>query len=322
MSVTESLPELLSRFKSRRSGLTRREIERVLDCSASTARRYIERLRELGNEIVRDGDRYRLDGEARVELPGVVFRPEELAALLGLEHWLESLGSGILKGKLDPVRTRLEEMLRAAGVSPGDWKDRIRLLPMHFRRADPDTLVAVTAAVLGRRKLEVEYRGFRDRELRVRRVSPQTLVRYRDGWSLDAWCHSRRGLRQFVLGRMRNVRILDETAKEVPREKLTAHFAESYGIFAGRARGRAVLEFEGDAARIVREETWHPAQRTRDLPEGRFRLEFPCGDVRELARDVMRFADEVTVVSPPALREAVAGMVRRANGRLDGTLRD
>ena len=122
------------------------------------------------------------------------------------------------------------------------------------------------------------------------------------------------------MSRMRNVRFLSAPAHDVPREKLDSHFAEAYGIFGGRARGKAVLVFEGEAARIVAEERWHPKQTLRHLGNGRVELAFPCGDVRELARDVMRFADEVTVIGPRALREAVAARVQRAGDRAAGRL--
>lgn len=322
MSITSDLYELLSRLRSRRAGMARRDIERFLDCSPSTARRHIERLRTLGHDITWDGERYRLDDGARIELPGVAFRSEELAALLGLVHWMETAGAAVLKEKLDPLRARLERELEAKGLSAGQWRERVRLLPMHFRSVDPDVLVATADAVLRRRRLILEHRSADGQDFRTRRLSPQRLVHYRHNWYVDAWDHEDRALRCFGLSRVRRAEVAEVAAREVPRERLDAHFAGSYGIFGGRARGRAVLEFEGKAARIVREEVWHPAQKARDLPNGRFRLEFPCNDVRELTRDVMRFADEVTVVSPPALREAVAGMVRRANGRLDGTLRD
>ena len=52
------------------------------------------------------------------------------------------------------------------------------------------------------------------------------------------------------------------------------------------------------------------------MPDGKLRLEFPCGDVRELTRDVLRFADEVTVEAPSELREAVAAQLKKAMKRV------
>lgn len=316
MSVTADLQHLLSSLKSRKSGLTRKDVERLLDCSAETARRALKRLRDDHRyPIVHEKGRYRLDGDVKIELPGVAFRPEELAALLGLVQWMESSGAAVFKPKLEPLRERLEKDLRAKGIDPGDWGDRIRLLPQHFRIVDPEVLVGAVDAVLRRKRVILEYKGTKDASHRERKVSPQRIVQYRHNWYLDVYEHSSRTLRCFALSRMRNLRPSALPAYDVSREELETHFAEAYGIFGGRARGRAVLLFEGEAARIVAEERWHPKQRLSSLKDGKVRLEFPCGDVRELARDVMRFADEVTVVGPPVLRTAVAGMVQRAGDK-------
>ncbi len=244
------------------------------------------------------------------------FRADQMAALLGLAHWLESLGSGVLTPHLAPVKAALHERLQAHDIDPALWEGRVKLLPMQSRHLDPEVLIDAARAVLSRKRVSFHYKGAGETTFRLRTVSPQRLVRYRDNWSLDAWCHQRCAFRQFVLSRLKDLVVSDREAKVFSDAVLDAHFADAYGIFAGPARLRARLVFEGAAARIVSEERWHPRQRLSHLKDGRVRLEFPCADVRELARDVMRFADEVRVEGPPVLQEAVAAMVRRAGERL------
>lgn len=320
MSVTENLDDLVSLLKKRPRGVTRRDLEARWNCSSETARRMLARARdERGVAYVPADVRrgiYRLDPAANIEAPAMFFRPDQLAALLGLAHWLESLGSGVLTGQLAPVKSSLHERLRAHDIDPALWEGRVRLLPMQSRQVDPEVLLEAARAVLLRKRIGFRYKGSGEASFRDRTASPQRLVRYRDNWSLDAWCHQRRAFRQFALSRMKNLVVTDTAAKTFSDPELDAHFAEAYGLFAGPARRRAQLVFEGDAARIMSEERWHPQQSVSHLKNGRIRLEFPCGDVRELARDVMRFADEVTVEGPPILRKAVAGMVRHAGERL------
>jgi proteasome accessory factor C len=282
------------------------------ECSALTVHRTIAHAREKGFSISPRKGCYQLEVDESIEIPGFRFAPEELAALLGLSHWLEVLGSGVLKERLGPIHTRLEAMLQKRNLDPAEWKERIRLLPMHFRPVDPDVLLGASRAVLQGKAVGFEYKGVRDSKFRLRKVSPQTLVRYRDNWYVDAWDGDESKLRSFALSRMRGFYLLQEAAQQIPRPRLDAHFAEAYGIFAGRARRTAKMVFSGEAARFIAEEHWHPNQRMSFLNGGRLRLEFPCGDVRELARDVMRYADEVEVIGPEELREAVAAMVRRA----------
>lgn len=320
MSVTENLDDLVALLRKRPRGVTRRDLQTRWQCSPETARRMLARAREERGvayvaEDVRRGV-YRLDPSANIEAPFLFFRADQLAALLGLAHWLEALGSGVLTSQLAPVKASLHERLRAHDIDPALWEGRVRLLPMQTRHVDPEVLVDAARAVLLRKRVAFQYKGARETSFQPRIACPQRLVRYRDNWSLDAWCHQRRDFRQFALSRLKDLVVTDTAAKTFSDPELDAHFAEAYGLFAGPARRRAQLVFEGDAARIVSEERWHPRQRMSRLKDGRVRLEFPFSDVRELARDVMRFADEVTVEGPPMLRKAVTGMVQRAGARL------
>jgi predicted DNA-binding transcriptional regulator YafY len=311
MTVDDRIAELVTLLKSNRR-VTRRDLQIRWECVPITVHRTIARARKKGYRIEARQGCYHLLKESSVEVPNLVLGAGELAALLGLTHWLEILGSGVLKSQLAPIRARLESDLEKQGLELAGWKERIRLLPMHYRRVNPDLLHCAAQATLQRKKVEFEFKGTRDAKFRLRQVSPQTLVRYRDNWYLDARDHASSSLRCFALSRMRNLRILRDSAQEIPRRELDGHFAKSYGIFAGRPRRYATLIFSGEAARFVSEEQWHPDQRLTLLADGRWSLKFPCGDIRELARDVMRYADEVVVAGPEDLRLAVDKMVHRA----------
>ncbi len=269
----------------------------------------------MGIPVRYDGRHYRLEEGKAIELPGFWLRTDELAALLGLSHWLDILASGVLAEHLAPIHTRMEEILQARGINPSIWKERIRLLPMHHRPHNPDILMAASHAVLLRKRTCFLYSGVKDTGSRKRDVSPQTLVRYRDNWYLDGFDHVTGKLRAFALSRMHDFEVQQKPAREISRTDLDGHFADAYGIFSGRGKRKAILVFEGLAAKLAGEERWHPKQKTRILPGGGFQLEFPCGNVLELARDVMRYANEVTVVEPEDLRLEVEAMVRKASER-------
>jgi predicted DNA-binding transcriptional regulator YafY len=312
MSVDHRISGLVSLLRAGRR-FTRKDLQSKWGCSPLTVHRTLARAREKGFRIELKKGFYRLLEDSAIELPGLALGAEELAALLGLSHWLDVLGAGILKPRLAAIQSRLEKELNRLNLDLDAWKERVRLLPMHFRPVDPDILVGVSQATLLRKQAEFEYKGVRDRAYRMRQVSPQTLVRYRDNWYLDAWDHGNSDLRSFAISRMRRFRALTEPALDLRRADLDAYFGKSYGIFAGRPRRTARLLFSGKTARFISEERWHPDQRMSALPNGQVRLEFPCQDVRELARDVMRYADEVTVLGPVMLRKMVQEGIRTAS---------
>jgi predicted DNA-binding transcriptional regulator YafY len=318
MSFGERVLDLAALLKRKKNGIGRRHLEIRWACSPATVHRVIKSAREgLGLPIRFNTAKrsYYLDPEQAAEIPGLWFGTEELSGLLSLSHWLDTQGSGVLQEMLEPFRERLQALLEQREIRIDAWKERIRFLPMGSRAVPQDILLPVSRAVLERKRLAFAYRGIHDTAIAAREVSPQTLVRYRDNWFLDAYCHSRKGLRTFALSRMKDLRIEPASARDIPRPELDAFFSEAYGIFSGKARRNAVLVFEGLAARFAGNEQWHPKQRMRFLDGGKVRLEFPCGDVRELVRDVMRYADEVEVEGPEELREAFAEMIRKAARR-------
>jgi len=89
-----------------------------------------------------------------------------------------------------------------------------------------------------------------------------------------------------------------------------------YGIFAGREVQWAGLRFTPERSRWVAAETWHPKQRGRFDAEGRWLLELPYADPRELVMDILRHVPEVEVIGPAGLREVVEEKLRAGLARV------
>lgn len=110
-------------------------------------------------------------------------------------------------------------------------------------------------------------------------------------------------------------RVLDRPAIDVPDDELDAVLGAGYGIFAGREVQWATLRFEATRARWVAAEMWHPAQRGHFEDDGRYVLELPYADPRELLMDVLRHVPEVEVLGPDELRLAVKERLLEALNR-------
>ena len=106
--------------------------------------------------------------------------------------------------------------------------------------------------------------------------------------------------------------MLAAPADDWPEAELDAHFASSYGIFAGPARAWATIRFSPHAARWVADERWHSQQKGRFLPDGRFELQLPFGTARELLMDVLRYGPDAEVIAPVSLREEMKQLLTLA----------
>ena len=129
--------------------------------------------------------------------------------------------------------------------------------------------------------------------------------------ALDAWCHLRRGLRNFAVDAMTDAQLLDTPAKEVSDAKLDALFGPSYGIFSGSRIRWARLRFTPERARWVASEQWHPQQEGKPQADGSYLLRLPYADHRELIMDILKHGTHCEVLGPPSLRQAVAEEVGR-----------
>ncbi|MEO8198633.1 MAG: WYL domain-containing protein, partial [Thermoanaerobaculia bacterium] len=163
----------------------------------------------------------------------------------------------------------------------------------------------VGSALFKRRRLKIEYYARSTNAHSAREVSPQRLVHYRENWYVDTWCHLRNDLRSFSVDGIRRIEVLDTAAKEVSLKSLDDYVRESYGIVRGGEAQRAKLRFSIERARWVASEVWHPDQIGHFDAEGRYVLELPFRDDRELVLDILRHGAEVEVLSPVELRRKV-----------------
>ena len=307
--------------------LTRDRLLAELGVSPATLERDLAHLRDrMSLPVVfdRDGGGWRLDNAqpnvgTQYELPGLWFSAEEIRALLTMQELLSHLDTGGLMGpQIEPLTARLAGVLGGGAPPTMEIARRIRLLTVGARPVHLPHFQVVGSALLRRQRLAIAYRGRGRDEVIERIVSPQRLILYRDNWYLDAWCHLRRGLRSFSVDAIRQARVLDAQAIDVPEGELDRALGAGYGIFSGKRVKWATLRFTPERARWVATETWHPKQRGRFDRHGHWVLKLPYTDPRELVMDILRHVPEVEVVAPVGLRNDVIGKLEAGLARLRG----
>ena len=114
--------------------------------------------------------------------------------------------------------------------------------------------------------------------------------------------------------------MLDTPARNVSLEEVDRELGAGYGIYRGRHLEWAELHFSAEAARWVRFESWHPQQKGQLLADGSYVLKVPYSGSPELVMDILRHAENVTVLGPLALRDRVADPHTFRPGALDRAL--
>jgi predicted DNA-binding transcriptional regulator YafY len=289
-----------------------------LEISPATFKRDLEYLRSrMQASIVYDRfmGGYKFENSAaeeRIEMPGLWFSEKEATALVLMQHLLSSLDQGGLIGPhIEPLTAIIDGILGQSETSAKELRKRIKVIGMGSRKNSIENFSEIGAALLKRNRLEITYYSKGKDENTDREISPQRLIYYRENWYLDAFCHKRNDLRSFAVDGIRNATLSNKKAEEISDKQCQEHFAESYGIFSGKATQRAKLRFTPEHARWVSGEHWHGQQIGSFDKEGFFNLEFDYNQDPELVMDILKHGSGVEVLAPAALKSRVKEELKR-----------
>ncbi len=290
-----------------------------LEISKATFKRDLEYLRSRMNASIaydRFHGGYCFDSQtldSKIELPGLWFSEKEATALALTQHLLSGLDKGgIIEPHIAPLTSIIDGILGQGETAAKELRKRIKVFGMSARKSDVECFQEVGVALLKRKRLQIIYYARSSDKITEREISPQRLIFYRDNWYLDAYCHLRKGLRSFSVDSIKQALITNNKADEVSDKQLQEFFAESYGIFSGKASQRAMLKFNSTKARWVANETWHSQQTGKFDKDGNYILEFDYNQDPELVMDILKHGSDVEVLAPASLRKRVKDELNKA----------
>ena len=261
MDKFDSIQQLHRLFSNHKYGIPLSTLAERLECSKRTVLRHIKTLQQydapLDYDASQKGWRYDHKTTNRFELPGLWLTADELQSLSLLLNLLDELGPGQLKQELNPIESAINKLLTTRGIQPNAFRQLIKILPINNRQLPNRVFQHVSEALLNQQQLDIHYESYNHSKTE-RRISPQTLIYYRENWYLDAWCHLRQNLRTFSLARINQLKINSKKSKQITEETKQMHFAQAYGIFSGKPKHTAKLRFLPSIAREIALQQWHP----------------------------------------------------------------
>jgi predicted DNA-binding transcriptional regulator YafY len=214
---------------------------------------------------------------------------------------------------------------KLADLLPQPIARHVTATMLSVRRADPNepftrNFAHVAQAWADGRVVEFEYEPS-DGEARRARVRPYFLEP--DAASHNVYLigfdETVGAMRTYKVERIRTSTVTADRY-EIPEDfDPDAWLAHSWGIWSAESGvEEVVLRFDPSVANRVRESVWHRSQRLTELDDGRVELALTVAGIVEIRPWILSWGDAVEVIAPPELREAVAGMVRRAADRYAG----
>lgn len=303
------LLNILRTLEGARHGLTVRELmdQVELGCGIRQVYRGLDHLVSAGFPLVKEGTRWRIDGETLRMDP---LQPSQALALLAVEGLLQPLSGHEVVDVIQGLRTTVRARLKPEGRA---WVDQFRhtlavtaQAPIHG--AAPGILEMVGEACIEEQCLHILYEA-PGKPPEERTVEPHLVWSAAGRAYLVAYCRKATGFRTFAVQRIRRAHLLDECFERRAELDEEEYVQRGFGVMHGAVH-EITVHFTPSVAHLARERAWHASQELTELPDGSCDLHMRAAGLPEIAAWVASFGGKVRPVRPPELVSAVRELHR------------
>ncbi|GGF26831.1 helix-turn-helix transcriptional regulator [Hymenobacter cavernae] len=246
-------------------------------------------------------------------LPPVMFSREEATALITAEKLVAQLTDAHTAQVSQTAMDKLRAVLRRPD------RDYLEALGPHIRVFRPRSTLAAPLlpgnthqqlldSIAARRVVTLDYRAGYHGTATQRDIEP-IGVYFGQYWHVVAFCRLRQEYRDFRLDRIAGIRLRDEEFAPRP-DTLQSYWEQQAQQWQTHA---AVVRFGPAVLPSVQENKhyfgWAHEQAA---PDGSLEMTFLVGCLKQLAKWLLLFAPDITIVSPPELRQHVRDLARAA----------
>jgi predicted DNA-binding transcriptional regulator YafY len=190
--------------------------------------------------------------------------------------------------------------------------EKISVKNIEYSRVNEKHFHCVVDALFREKPVLITYCSPHTRKETERTILPLHLIHYMGSWHIIAFCMLRRQLRDFALSRIRSISLSSETVK-MPRKaaSIREYVRRHFGIMQGGRTRNVCLEFSPSVSGWIKEQIWHPMQKTTIKKDGSLVLMFPVADFREIKRRILSHGKDVKVISPAELAQKVKDEIQK-----------
>ena len=300
-----------------RGRVTAAELAGELEVSVATARRDLEALSAAGIPVYPQAGRgggWSLVGGARTDLSGLsASEAQALFLLVGPAAAVSDEAKAALRKLVQALpqtfRADAEAAASATLIDPARWGER--------DRAKPELVGLLQAAVVGRQKVRLTYRG-RARERSERLIDPWGLVDKDDTWYLLAG--TERGQRTFRVDRI----IAAEPARQPaapPPDGFTLASAWHQVVGAveeQRSRTWATVLIQARFVPVLHDQFGRHFRLDGNLDDGRTRVRLAAPTPLDIARSLAGWGAMIEVVDPGSVQAELARIGAELTARYTG----
>jgi len=236
------------------------------------------------------------------KIPPLMFTSRELATIMVGLNFVKSQVDKMLVDDAKGVEVKIKNVL------PDELKqfmnsldDRTVVDPfLHFghEKKEGGNWYLVSSAISQKKTMTFSYRSKSQETVTDRKVDPYLLVFYRDHWNVIGFSHKRQAIRNFVLDRMSDVKILEEKF-----EKKSKIDTEAL-IFGSNESGQLVEVLVDESAdRAFRANLPTKIFKKKEVSSKKIKVSFFFENLGFLNEWLLQFGEKVEIVSPESLKK-------------------
>jgi len=282
------------------------DFEERFGVSRRTIFRDLKSLMEAGVPIGGDaGEGYFIvDG---YHLPPVVFNKEEAAALLLGAKLIEQNADSQIAKNFQEAMYKIKAVLKCHDREFLDTLEQsisVIASPTVSNFGFPDSHIAeIQMALAARKIIRIRYHSNYKDQTTDRKVAPLGLVYYSSRWHLIGYCHLREDLRDFRTDRIQSLNILSDNYHPEDHPNYLEFLQRMIG---GTDANEATIRFSKKVTRFIQDQKYHYGFVEEHAEGDVVEMKFITPHYEYLARWLLMFIEEATVVSPPKLQGLVA----------------
>ncbi len=167
-----------------------------------------------------------------------------------------------------------------------------------------EIISTISDATAQRRQVEILYTALSTGRDTMRCVDPYQVWAMNGCFYLIGHCHLRDAVRTFVMDRIKDLTVLEETFQFPKDFSLDDYLQTAFRVMRGNPEIVKVW-FRSSAAQVVKERIWHPTQEIREQEDGSVvvTLEVPIN--YEVMAWVLGFGSAARVLTPQSLKEHI-----------------
>lgn len=249
--------------------------------------------------------------EPHFALPAIELTEGDLVAILLAEKLARQYRGTAIGHQVETAFAKvLAAMTNTISIDLGALSEAHSFEAAATTELNPELFSRLGRAVIERRRIEMIYFTATRGELTQRKADPLHLRNSIGEWYLIAWDHLRGAPRDFLVSRIRELKVMDDHFDWPQGFILEEYLDQGFGMIRGREPIFVEIIFDEYQARWMRERTkFHSTEEREELPDGRLILRMKVTALDGVKRFVMQYGAHAEVIKPEELRQAIRAVI-------------